>query len=267
MIFAGQGPAPPIAAAAGLLRPGVGVQHGGHNGDEHDVYHPNGIPAGAVSEDYDEDWIPEPGLDADLESAPAVDPAVQPAPAPADEDEEPDEPPDEEFSDDMDDDDEFFDAADDNEFQHTFQPADVNPRLHQPLYLHATHSVIQAVFALVSLKIKNNMSDEAFEDMLQLNKLLAPQPNKYPPSFHVCKSMLGVKPIKNYEWHTCGCHETAWDPKGPSSPTDACLYCGEPRFKPNKRGKLIPVQVIAVITNSVLLLTGNGVPLVWLVCT
>lgn len=237
MHSAGQIPAAGLPAAPPAVVPGPGpaVQH------EHDVYHQDDEAMGAVSENDDEDWIPEPDLDFDPDADPDVDPE-EPL-APAEEDADPDPPPDEEFSEDEIDD-EYFDASDDEDFPSIFQAADLNPRLHQPLYKDATHSVLQAVFALVSLKIKNNMSDAAFEDMLHLNKLLAPQPNKYPSSFFRCKSMLGVKPIKDYEWHTCGCQETAWDPKGPSSPTDACEFCLDPRFKPNKRGKLVPTQVI-----------------------
>lgn len=122
-----------------------------------------------------------------------------------------------------------------------------NPRLHQPLYKDAGVTVIQAVFALVTSKIKNNMSDAGFDEMLKLNKRFAPQPNLYPSSFFVCKSILGVKPVKEVEWHTCGCQETAWDPKGPSTPEDACSKCHEPRYIFNMRGKLVPSQVCEIV--------------------
>lgn len=158
-----------------------------------------------------------------------------------------------EFSDSGDEDDQFFDAlpaqppvaalAANDPIPEQHRGVIYNPKLHQPLYEYAKMTVIQAVFALVSSKIKNNMSDTAFDDMLRLQKAFAPQPNHYPSSFFVCKSILGVKPVREVEWHTCGCQESAWDPKGPSSPEDACPFCHERRYIRNMRGKLIPAQV------------------------
>lgn len=210
----------------------------------------NWVAADSEEEDFDDD----PDHDVDTDADP--DPALNPHP-PADADaadpdpEDPYPPPADHFT--SDEEEEIDESPPRNPFPNAGPPPPVvpkqhrgvqwNPKLHRPLFEGSPHSVIQTVFLLVSIKQKHNMSDAAFEDMLDANARLAQQPNLYPSSFFVCKSMLGVKPLKNCTWHTCGCQEQAWDPKGPSSPTDSCQHCGDLRYKKDRHGKLIPAQV------------------------
>lgn len=210
----------------------------------------NWTAADSEEEDFDDD--PELSGEQDAAVIPNQ-PAEEADPDPDDPDDphDPYAPPEDDFT--SDEEEELDEPAPANPFPNAGPPpADVlkqhlgvpwNPKLHQPLYKGARHSVIQTIFLLVDLKQKHRQSDAAFEDMLAANSRLAPQPNLYPSSFFVCKSILGVRPLKNYTWHTCGCQESAWDPDGDSSPTDACPCCGDLRFKKDRHGKLIPAQV------------------------
>lgn len=141
------------------------------------------------------------------------------------------------------------DPEEDIPVQHRGAPRYI-PGLHDLLYLNARYTIIQAVFMLVSIKQKNNMSDTAFQDMLQAHKEMLPQPNKLPETWYRCMSMLGVKRSTQYEWHTCSCQMSAWDPQGPRTPEDFCPHCLDRRFKRDRHGKLRAVQVSALSWES-----------------
>jgi hypothetical protein len=72
------------------------------------------------------------------------------------------------------------------------------------------------------------------------------QGNHMPPSYYIMKQVLGVREVKDIEWHSCEAGCTGWEPTRTSQwhkhKDDYCRKCHGKRFK-MEMGRLVPVRV------------------------
>jgi hypothetical protein len=96
-------------------------------------------------------------------------------------------------------------------------------------------TVLKTAYQLIRLKIENGTKDNAFDRSCKLEHHYDLRPgNFYPPSLHVCKVILGIPLVRNFERHVCvndcfvfsDLQEEEWL----GSQGDACPVCKEARF-------------------------------------
>lgn len=120
-----------------------------------------------------------------------------------------------------------------------------------PLYPKCPISVIQAVFFLLSIKHEFTIADVAFDQILWAVWFMLPSGTAFPRSLYLCKVMMGVRPLSDYEWHACSnCDRHVWGPSLPKLASDCCPKCQHPRFKPHAAEKLVPFKVSYLGTST-----------------
>jgi len=127
-----------------------------------------------------------------------------------------------------------------------------HPNLSQPAFANSPHTLKACLLLIMKHCIDNKITMEALEHLLQILRLLLPQPNLIPRSKYLLFQLLGIE-VESYERHVCekDCHVFA--PLDPSEyyahENDACPVCQRPRFKrhgaslaPVKKFYVIPIQ-------------------------
>lgn len=118
----------------------------------------------------------------------------------------------------------------------------------QPAWPGSDMTVNQFTYAAMSMKTDSRQSNRGFNAWLKFYKLtVSPgKPNNIPASLYRCNSIMGVKKLAAYTWHSCPCGQHSYDPRAPQSAADKCPRrgCRVSRWKdPATTGPLIPRQV------------------------
>ena len=92
-----------------------------------------------------------------------------------------------------------------------------------------THSEVSVAVRLLSIKFDYNMSQNCFNEMVQLMKEMCPPNNRMPNNYSLTKKV--VKALDNDVIHIDGCRKGCMLFFKEDSNLDACRFCGYSRWK------------------------------------
>ena len=115
-------------------------------------------------------------------------------------------------------------------------------RLHQKIHEHSDMTVIEWIASWVRSRM--TCSESHVESFYSIAVDALPANHCCPPSWRMCKDVLGVEDFHKHVYHFCSCSLTQYDPIPVEDyhkhVDDACAQCNLSRFETDFNGRLQP---------------------------
>lgn len=136
-------------------------------------------------------------------------------------------------------------GAGDGDGKHVVDLNELLENLHEPIYVGARMTVLQATFLAMHEKREGRVRDGVFDRQCRVMKeVILPKGNLYPGSLYLMRKVLGCQEADDVSIHMCvnGCQSWEHVPRRlwKHHADDTCPSCGSARFLRNQSGILRP---------------------------